>query len=194
MAGPFGQKLVFVAREVRLGDASAPLVVILGADHAAVTTARGEFSRELGLFVGVLWLVLAAAAWVQVRLGLKPLEAVRVALRDMQGQPHARLAEGDYPSEAAPLAQAINALADAREQDLARARKRAADLAHSLKTPLAALAAQSRRAREAARATPLTGSTAPSRPRAGRSSANWRVRAWPPNPTRARPPRRRSIG
>jgi signal transduction histidine kinase len=149
MAGPFGQTLVFVAREIRLADGGAPLVVTLGADHAAVTAARGEFARELALFLGVLWLVLAGAAWVQVHLGLRPLEAVRVALRDMQGQPNARLAEADYPAEAAPLAQAINALAEAREQDLARARQRAADLAHSLKTPLAALAAQSRRAREA---------------------------------------------
>src|SRR3546814_5704623 len=43
-----------------------------------------------------------------------------------------------------PLIDAINALADVREADLDRARRRAADLAHGLKTPLAALAAQSR--------------------------------------------------
>jgi signal transduction histidine kinase len=52
-------------------------------------------------------------------------------------------------AEIEPLSRAINELADARERDLERARRRAADLAHGLKTPLAALAAQSRRAREA---------------------------------------------
>ena len=51
--------------------------------------------------------------------------------------------------EIEPLVRAINELADAREKDLTRARRRAADLAHALKTPLAAIAAQSRRAREA---------------------------------------------
>jgi signal transduction histidine kinase len=55
----------------------------------------------------------------------------------------------DHPHEIAPLAEAINALAEAREGDLARARRRAGDLAHSLKTPLSAMSAQSRRAREA---------------------------------------------
>ncbi len=149
IAGPFEQKLVFAVRQVRLSEAGAPIVIMLAADHAEISAARGAFSRELALFLGVLWAVLAAAAWLQVHLGLKPLDSVRAALKHMQGQPNARLADADYPSEAAPLAQAINALADAREADLEQARRRAADLAHSLKTPLAALAAQSRRAREA---------------------------------------------
>lgn len=149
VGGPFGQKLVFVAREVSLGADRGPILVMLGADHAAVTAARGEFARDLGLFLVLLWAVLAGAAWAQVQLGLKPLAAVRAALGEMQGHAGARLHEGDYPTEVAPLAQAINALADARQRDTEQARRRASDLAHSLKTPLAALAAQARRAREA---------------------------------------------
>jgi signal transduction histidine kinase len=149
VTGPFGQKLVFVARKVSLNEGGAPILVMLGADHAAVTAARGEFSRDLAIFLVLLWAVLSAAAWAQVRLGLKPLDDVRAALAEMQGHASARLHEDDYPTEAAPLAQAINALADARQRDMAQARRRASDLAHSLKTPLAALAAQSRRAREA---------------------------------------------
>jgi signal transduction histidine kinase len=66
----------------------------------------------------------------------------------LRRNPAARLPD-DYPAEIVPLTQAINALADARGADLARARSRAADLAHSLKTPLAVLAAQTRRARAA---------------------------------------------
>ena len=149
VTGPFGQKLVFVAREVSLGATGAPILVMLGADHAAVTVARGEFSRDLGLFLLLLWAVLAGAAWVQVQLGLKPLSDVRAALAEMRGHAGARLREADYPAEVAPLALAINALADARQRDTERARRRASDLAHSLKTPLAALAAQTRRARVA---------------------------------------------
>jgi signal transduction histidine kinase len=41
----------------------------------------------------------------------------------------------------------VNALLDARERDIARSRHRAADLAHALKTPLAALAADADRLR-----------------------------------------------
>jgi signal transduction histidine kinase len=51
--------------------------------------------------------------------------------------------------EVQPLIDSINALAEARERDLGVARQRAADLAHSLKTPLSAMVALSRRAREA---------------------------------------------
>jgi signal transduction histidine kinase len=149
VSGPFGQKLVFVARQVFLGQGSEPILIMLGADHAAVTAARATFARDLALFLVVLWAALAAAAWAQVRLGLKPLDDVRAALADMQGHASARLRQGGYPTEAAPLAQAINALADARQRDLEQAKRRAADLAHSLKTPLAAMAAQSRRARAA---------------------------------------------
>lgn len=148
VAGPFGQKLVFVARQVTLNEGGAPILVMLGADHAAVTAARAQFSRDLGLFLILLWAGLSAAAWLQVGLGLKPLDDVRAALAEMQLYSSKRLEHDAYPEEAAPLAQAINALAEARQRDLDRARGRAGDLAHSLKTPLAALAAQIRRARE----------------------------------------------
>ena len=149
MAGPYEQRLVYVEREIRLDAQSAPLTVLLGADYQTVQTAREAFARELGLFLVLLWAVLSAAAWVQVELGLRPLEHVRAALGALRNQASARLSERDYPTEAAPLANAINELAETRERDLEQAKRRAADLAHSLKTPLAALSAQSRRARDA---------------------------------------------
>lgn len=149
MDGPFDQSLLFVQREVRLEADSTPLVLLLGADRTAIVAARADFARELGLFLGLMWLALSAAAWLQVELGLRPLEDVRAALGTLRKQPSARLTPRDYPPEAAPLAEAINDLADARERDVAHAKQRAADLAHSLRTPLAALAAQARRAREA---------------------------------------------
>lgn len=147
-AGPFGQELIYVAREVR-PDANGPrLTVMVAADRAGLSAARAAFAQELGLFLALLWVALAGAAWLQVELGLRPLEDVRAALGGLRKQASARLAEGDYPTEAAPLANAINELADARERDLEQARRRAGDLAHSLKTPLQALSAQSRRVRE----------------------------------------------
>ncbi|GAM98284.1 sensor histidine kinase [alpha proteobacterium U9-1i] len=149
IAGPFESKLLLVARDVRLGEADAPVRVMVGADHSAISAARTEFSRDLAMFLLLLWAVLSAAAWAQVRLGLKPLDDVRAALDAMRRSPSERLEQNEYPTEAAPLALAINELAAARERDLEQARRRAGDLAHSLKTPLAALAAQSRRAREA---------------------------------------------
>lgn len=145
--GPFGKSLLIVERPILPQHATEPVLVQLATDDAPLHAARREFNREAGLSLGLLWLFLLIAAYVQVTLGLRPLLAVRRQIGALRGNPAARLPDS-HPREVAPLAEAINALADAREADLGRARKRAGDLAHSLKTPLAALAAQSRRARE----------------------------------------------
>lgn len=146
--GPFGNHLLVLERRVRVGSAQVPVLVQLAHEDATLKQARAVFGRELIRFLAVLWLVLSIAAALQVRLGLYPLRRVRRELMALRGDPAARLG-GDHPREIQPLSNAINELAQAREQDLARARRRAADLAHSLKTPLAALAAQSRLARRA---------------------------------------------
>ncbi|MET0988428.1 MAG: sensor histidine kinase, partial [Steroidobacteraceae bacterium] len=144
--GPFGQRVLLLERVVMLSNSGPPVLVQLAQDEAS--EAVDDFGRELAVWLLLLWAVLAGAAWVQVQLGLRPLERVRRNLEQLRGSPAERLVQ-DHPPEIEPLIAAINALADAREKDLLQARRRAADLAHALKTPLAALSAQSRRAREA---------------------------------------------
>jgi signal transduction histidine kinase len=146
--GPFDQRVFLVERVVRPDRDRSPVLVQLALDEASTRTAGREFGRELASFLALLWLILSAAAWVQVHLGLRPLRAVRRELDALRNSPAERLS-AEHPPEIEALTGAINALADAREKDLAAARRRAADLAHGLKTPLAALSAQSRRAREA---------------------------------------------
>ena len=146
--GPFEQELLLVERVVQ-PDANGPTALLqLAHDLQPLRDARAEFGGELAVFLALLWLILSAAAWVQVQLGLRPLARVRTELARMERNPRERLGRA-HPLEIEPLARAIDDLADARERDLERARRRAVDLAHGLKTPLAALAAQSRRAREA---------------------------------------------
>lgn len=144
--GPFEAEVVLVERQVRLGAQDLPVRVQLAHENQSVHQARTEFGRELAAFLLLLWLILSLAAWFQVALGLAPLERIRDALAALKRHPGERLTITEA-SEIEPLARAINELADAREADLARARHRAADLAHSLKTPLAAMAAETRRAR-----------------------------------------------
>ncbi len=146
--GPFGQRLVTVARTIRPTARGGAVTAELAFDEAGLAPARRAFGRDMAAFLLLLWAALSAAAWAQVSLGLRPLRIVRREIDQLRRDPAARLG-GRYPREVAPLAEAVDALAAAREQDVTRARRRAADLAHSLKTPLAALSAQSRRAREA---------------------------------------------
>jgi signal transduction histidine kinase len=142
VAGPFEERLVLVVRDIRLDRAGPEVLVEVAADRAPLAAARARFDGELGLFLLVLWLTLTLAAFVQVRLGLAPLDRLRRDLGDLRRDPAARFAAGAHPREVEPLTQAINALADQRAEDLDRARRRARDLAHALKTPLTALRLQ----------------------------------------------------
>jgi signal transduction histidine kinase len=146
--GPFDDRILLVERRVRPDHDGPAVLVQVASEEKALRAARAEFGRDLAIFLGGLWVVLSAAATLQVVLGLSPLTRIRADLARLRSSPSARMAN-DHPREIAPLIGAINDLAQAREADLARARRRAGDLAHSLKTPLAALSAQSRRARAA---------------------------------------------
>lgn len=146
--GPFDQRLIVLERTVLPDAGGMPVKVQVAQNLEDLKAAARAFRRELGIFLGILWLALVSAAWLQVRLGLKPLARISAALSLLQRNPAARL-DVLHPREVSPLISAINTLADAREKDLARAKRRGADLAHSLKTPLSALRAISHRARDA---------------------------------------------
>lgn len=148
ITGPFNDRLLVVERRVRFDGTSPAVLIQVAETDADMRRAYAEFGWELAGSLFLLWAVLAIAAWVQVTLGLRPLDRLRAEMERLRRSPAARLPAG-YPNEIAPLITAINALADARENDLSRARRRAADLAHSLKTPLSVLSAQSRKARTA---------------------------------------------
>ena len=68
------------------------------------------------------------------------LEALRAGLGQIRQGESARLS-GNYPVEIAPLVEDFNGVLDIQEKSLAKARARAADLAHGLKTPLTVLSA-----------------------------------------------------
>jgi signal transduction histidine kinase len=142
--GPYEEDVILVERQVSVG--AIRVMVRVGEDDEPIDRAGAAFAHEMGMFLLALGVALALAAWLQVELGLWPLRRVRRELAAMERNPAQRLSD-DHPQEIDDLAQAINALATARSEDLVRARRRAADLAHALKTPLAALAAQSRVAR-----------------------------------------------
>ena len=89
-----------------------------------------------GMTVLAVGLLLAGLS--QVRRGMSPLEKLRARLNALRAGGQSRL-EGSYPAEVQPLVNDLNALLEDRESSLARARAKAGDLAHGLKTPLAVL-------------------------------------------------------
>ncbi|MDA5193909.1 sensor histidine kinase [Govanella unica] len=145
--GPFSQHVFVLERIIRPTKDVHDILLQVAQDQHSLQIARDQFGRELAYFLALLWLVLSGAAFMQVQLGLRPLGHLRSELSDLKRNPARRL-NARYPQEVEPLIAAINDLADAREADLKRARQRAADLAHGMKTPLAALAAQTRLIRD----------------------------------------------
>jgi signal transduction histidine kinase len=141
IAGPGGATLLVLERHIAL-----PQVLGGGSVRAAVAIDRSEihvagraFASELVPSLAVLAVVLIAAAWVQVRVGLRPLDAIRRRLAAIRTGAAARLGT-DFPDEVQPLAAEVDSLLDTQDATIERARARAADLAHGLRTPLTVLA------------------------------------------------------
>ncbi len=124
-----------------------PVRVVVAASLAGVSKATSNFTRDLIVALAILGLVLTAATILQVSLGLRPLGALKRGVADIRAGRVSHL-DTDAPSEVRPLVEELNALIDAQEREIERSRGRAADLAHGLKTPLAALSADARRLRE----------------------------------------------
>jgi signal transduction histidine kinase len=139
--GPGGATLLAVERSVVLpaiiGDRGIRVVVAI--DRSDIHAAVRAFASDLVPSLALLALALIAAAWVQVSIGLRPLDAVRRRLGEVRAGREARLGTA-FPDEVRPLAAEVDHLLEEQAKALARARARAADLAHGLKTPLTVLA------------------------------------------------------
>ena len=147
--GPGNGQVLIAERQVRLDikGRDTPVRVGVAIDAAHVAAATTAFASDLVIALGLLGLALAAATAIQVGLGLRPLDHLRRGIADIRAGRELGLASG-VPDEVRPLVEEVNALLAARAEEIERSRHRAADLAHGLKTPLAALAADANRLRE----------------------------------------------
>lgn len=154
VAGPLGAPLLMLERRVTTAGESARWRIAVAADETAIQAAMVQFSRVLAGSLAVLLVLLAAAAWAQVAVGLWPLKVLETALQDVeQGRAHQLL--GAFPAELQPVADGFNKVLTRNAQVVERARAQAANLAHALKTPLTVL-------EQAARAAPPLASNEPS--------------------------------
>jgi signal transduction histidine kinase len=113
-------------------------------DVAEIAAARSAFATDLWPSLATIGVLLLAAAWFYIGIGLRPLDGIRRSLNAVRTGAARRL-DGDFPSEVMPLVEEANALLAAQDDSLARARARATDLAHGLKTPLAVLQSDAER-------------------------------------------------
>ena len=142
VAGPDKSSLYLVQRRIelppRLGGKKARAAVALNASE--VRAAVNRFATAIIPLLLILGGLLIAAVWVQVGVGLRPLAAMRRRLEAIATGSERRLGSR-FPDEVQPLASEIDALLDARDMQIEKARARAADLAHGLRTSLQVLLA-----------------------------------------------------
>ncbi len=148
--GPDGAQTIVHERRVILsnGKEDRPVTLSVAINMAELAALKTGFAFDLVPAVALLGLLLLAGLWWQVSEGLKPVTSIGDGIRAIRSGDSKRLS-GDVPSEIQPLVGEVNELLDAQEASLTRARDRAADLAHGLKTPLTALASDIMRLRKA---------------------------------------------
>lgn len=150
LPGPAGQSLLVRERRIRVTANPEPveLRLILAQDRAELIAARANFSADMRPYLGLIAFLLTLATLVQIQTGLAPLEALRREVGAIRAGRASRLvAQG--ADEVRPLVAELNALLEARERSVERARAWTADLAHGLKTPLSVLATDAERLRRA---------------------------------------------
>lgn len=141
LAGPKGEPLLGLERDLQFPEAAGVVHVQVAGSLAEVMDAARRFDLLLAGALVLFGVGMAVAVAIQVRFGLRPLRRMRAGLDAIRRGERARLG-GPYPSEVAPLAEAMNAVLDRDEDLIERARTHAGNLAHALKTPLAILNAE----------------------------------------------------
>lgn len=138
-SGPAGARLLLVERTItRDGAAATPWRLIVAADLSESAAAVTRFNGVLAASLATLFVLLCAAALAQVAIGLAPLRALQRTLVGVHAGVSPRLI-GRFPSEVQPLVDDFNAVLDRNAEVVERARTQAGNLAHAIKTPLAAM-------------------------------------------------------
>lgn len=139
LAGPDGSTLLVLERRIpHTNPAKAAYRFAVAIDTALLDDQTRAFMLGLWPVLGASAALLLVAASLQTGIALAPLQAARRALGAVRAGRKAGLA-GTLPRELEPLAADFDALLAAREGAARKARERAEDLAHGLRTPLAVL-------------------------------------------------------
>lgn len=138
--GPEGAILLALERTVSLGTGSATRIVrtVVAIDTIGLVAASRAFTADITPYLAILALLLVGLSLVQLNVGLRPLARLNRGLHRIRSREAERL-EGQFPTELNATVEALNRLLDEQQSAIDKARARAADLAHGLKTPLTIL-------------------------------------------------------
>ncbi|MAT66214.1 MAG: histidine kinase [Gammaproteobacteria bacterium] len=127
---------------------SRELVLRVLESDAAYRDQLWQFRRSLVLWLGIAGAILLVMQVLVLQWGLRPLRRIPADLHRIHAGEVDALG-GHYPHELRPLTENLNAFIQAERTRGQRYRDAMADLAHSLKTPLAVIRGAVGRSREA---------------------------------------------
>ena len=132
-----GVPILIMGWTILLGTETSQRAITLSVatNESEVIEATNNFRSAFLQWLALMFAGLISASWIQVRIGLAPLETLRKKVELIRSGREQKL-EGSFPLEVQPLADEVNELLDLHSISLANARERASDLAHGLKTPL----------------------------------------------------------
>jgi two-component system sensor histidine kinase PhoQ len=118
------------------GGVQYPFTFSVSEDFAPFEQQLDVYRHSLWGWLGAMAVLLLLVLWLTLRWGLKPLRSVADELGRLEAGRQQELT-GNYPSELRGLTGNLNALLVRERAQQQRYRDALADLAHSLKTPLA---------------------------------------------------------
>nr|WP_153189789.1 ATP-binding protein [Stenotrophomonas sp. MYb238] len=118
-----------------------PYTIYVLEDSRALGKQLRVFRSAVWFWLGVTGLILLLLQTLVLQWSLRPLKRVINELTKVQRGERERMSEM-HPRELEPLTDSINAFIESERENLERQRNTLADLAHSLKTPIAVLRTQ----------------------------------------------------
>ena len=134
----YGRGLVYAGAGT---DEEVPYAIYILEDTTALSRQVEVFRAALWRYLGGAGAILLLLQTLILRWSLRPLRQVIDELKRVQRGAASRMSER-HPRELEPLAESINAFIESERETLEQQRNTLADLAHSLKTPLAVLRAR----------------------------------------------------
>lgn len=140
LPGPENTRLIVLERLVRVAapEGERALRVAVAIDENTLEEARWGFIRDILPALSGLALFLVGASLAQLTFGLQPLSSLNQGIDHIRERREKRLA-GAFPVEFRSTVKAVNQLLETQDAMIDKARARAADLAHGLRTPLTVL-------------------------------------------------------
>jgi signal transduction histidine kinase len=146
LIGPDNQSLRVLSQTVTFSEGHK-LDVLVAGDVGVMEAQIAGFRNSVVLTLAVFGIGLIIATAIQIRWGLRPLDATRRGLADLRSGKQTRFEE-KLPAEIEPLVKELNALLESNQEIIDRARTQVGNLAHALKTPLSVVLNEARANRD----------------------------------------------